>query len=108
MGAVVQFPTMDRFGKMPTEAEYISRVVSMSAPIYDIGVYSDGTWYPYECDSDGAPIDGLPYAPFKTEAQAIECVKRLGGVLAHDYFAIKYSHDQSDESFERMASYHLR
>ena len=61
--------------------------------LYSIGSYSvnrDGNdqevYYPYELCTDGAPIDGSPYDVFDTEEEAIECIKRIGGVVVYDLY----------------------
>ena len=81
---------MEEYGTMPTQEEYESHVRRLCMRttdfiMYNIGSYGEALYYPYEIDSDGAPVDGAPYAVFETYDEAVECVKRLGGVLVDDY-----------------------
>ena len=67
----------------------MKRVKTIGSPVYDIGG-GDGEWFPVELGYDGAPIDGSPYDYFDTEEKAIECVKRIGGVLKDDFYNAFY------------------
>ena len=64
--------------------------VCYSTDIYGISSVDDSkgktVYFPYEIDLDGAPI-GSPYAFFDTVEEAVECVKRIGGVLYDAVFA---------------------
>ncbi len=89
---------MDCYGPLPTNDEYEERVRARyenenDCPIYNIAETSfDGKrlWYPYEVDTDGEPYDGTPYDVFRFKKKAIECVKRIGGIIAEDYSRMRY------------------
>ncbi len=78
---------------MEEKKQQLAYEVYNGTDLYGIGAYCtnrDGkeydVYYPYEVCSDGAPIDGSPYDVFDTEKEAIECVKRIGGVVAYDLY----------------------
>lgn len=90
---IIEFKNpMDKYGPMRTDEWYRKHVENYTlgkvyAPLYGVGTYDSKVWFPYELDTDCAPIDGL-YATFDSEEKAIECIKRMGAVYAEDYDAL--------------------
>ena len=81
---------MDKYGASKTDEWYQKHVKRLClgeiyAPIYDVGTYDGEIFFPYEVGFDYAPVDGTPYASFDSGEDAIECIKRIGGVYAEDY-----------------------
>ncbi len=80
---------MEGYGKLPTDEEYNARI-GTDASLYDILLETDKIWCPYLVDSHGAPLDGSPEAPFRTQDLAVEYIKRQGGVVFDDYAKWKW------------------
>lgn len=91
-----------------TDEEYLTRLQSTvasytdpNAPItdvdiYDIGKYSNGIYYPYMVDGNGAPVDGAPETHCRSKRAAIRYIKEhLKGVLADDFFRLRYPEDST-------------